>query len=1056
MLKFRKLFSSLLLPSVLAGTLTFSPAAGEELELVLQAGHQSGVSDALWLDNRHIMSASLDGSVKIWDTEDRRVKRTLWHPSPSDRALSVKDLIPTNEGTWALYEDFSLVLWSDDGKALKVSKPEIKERGADPQACAGKSGRLYFYGSYSPTFLWDPSTNEVADTNLEKSTEHLAVSPDEKVIAAEQASRVILQRGETRETLPETYSNRWGIDDLLFSEDSNVLYVATTVNWVEAWRLSDKTLMFQVPIDKNAPSKEALQQSGYSSQDLGLSMVDLNSEQLVVQTTSGSLFTLDKKNGDKAPLSQFSVYGINQIEVSPDGKRFAGSYDSRATAAVPVLQQTGDSWESLELGGRSVYAYDLATQDDKLFMGSFTQAVLSLDLKSGQPHRSYPTGYFAHFTTGPNRLYCGGNDGVVHAYNIATGQELWQRDLTSQSARYGFGPQAMAIDRSGRQLAVSISDKQNRIELLDPSTGKSNETLPMGNSSASRQLLFSDDGRKLFYARGRTIHLFDIDYHKQIHSWKLKGSRIAPIVGLVSHPLSQAIVVLDRDGQLATIDPSRLDTEPTYTEIRGLPNINSMTVEGSKLLLAAGRRSYLADLNGKVLKTFGGHSSDVSDVLRIGNSVISTGWDARIHFWNKDSGEAQASLVNLDQGTEWLVTTPSYYFDGSENAQDLIEWRWNGELFKVSRFFEKFYQPGLLARIVQSGDPVAGSATSPPAALGDMPPKVTLLEPKPLGNGEYEVYVKVEDTSSEVGEVRLYHNGHRVPGQPPYKIKALEGDNRLRASAFNSDKTVESSPSRLTFVSDVPPQPTTLHIFAAAVNDYPNPLDFAVPDAKSFTQAFKPGLYDKINRVTLLDKEASKAGIVEALQKIDCQPQDTLLVFLAGHGTIIDDKFHYLPYGSDGEKSALALSSRELGDILSHLPATRQVLFLDTCHAGASAKDLADLLVEKKEPMVSSARGASFVRDQKLLARRAGTFLVAGSTPEATAAEVPELGHGIFTYAVLEGLKEESSSADQQITVNELLRYLNEAVPELSMKFRGSPHGIWQFSAGQDFPIAKP
>ena len=247
----------------------------------------------------------------------------------------------------------------------------------------------------------------------------------------------------------------------------------------------------------------------------------------------------------------------------------------------------------------------------------------------------------------------------------------------------------------------------------------------------------------------------------------------------------------------------------------------------------------------------------------------------------------------------------------------------------------------------------------------------------------------------------------------------------------------------------------TLHIFAAAINDYPNRLDFAVPDAKSFVGAFEPGLYDKVNKVTLYDAAADKESIVKALAGIKCEPQDTLLVFLAGHGTIIDNKFHFIPHGGDGQAASEALSSVELGKLLAQLPATRQVLFLDTCHAGASAKDLAELLVEKETPLIASAQGSALIKDQKVLARQAGTFLVAGSTPNATAAEVPELGHGLFTYAVLNGLQGELGKGEE-VTVNELLTYLGERVPELSLKFRGSREGIWQFSAGQDFPIARP
>ncbi|MGV8118961.1 MAG: hypothetical protein AB2L14_04270 [Candidatus Xenobiia bacterium LiM19] len=79
---------------------------------------------------------------------------------------------------------------------------------------------------------------------------------------------------------------------------------------------------------------------------------------------------------------------------------------------------------------------------------------------------------------------------------------------------------------------------------------------------------------------------------------------------------------------------------------------------------------------------------------------------------------------------------------------------------------------------------------------------------------------------------------------------------------------------------------------------------------------------------------------------------------------------------------------------------------------------------------------------------------------EAVAAEVPELGHGVLTYAILAGLggdrkPQASVSSDGTVTVNSLLRYLSEEVPKLSEKYRGIRQNVMQFSTGQDFALKK-
>jgi len=65
------------------------------------------------------------------------------------------------------------------------------------------------------------------------------------------------------------------------------------------------------------------------------------------------------------------------------------------------------------------------------------------------------------------------------------------------------------------------------------------------------------------------------------------------------------------------------------------------------------------------------------------------------------------------------------------------------------------------------------------------------------------------------------------------------------------------------------------------------------------------------------------------------------------------------------------------------------------------------------------------------------------------------LGHGLFTYAILEALsgKADGGVIDNKITANELKSYVEDRVPELTEQFMLTPQYPTGYSFGQDFPI---
>jgi WD40 repeat protein len=77
--------------------------------------------------------------------------------------------------------------------------------------------------------------------------------------------------------------------------------------------------------------------------------------------------------------------------------------------------------------------------------------------------------------------------------------------------------------------------------------------------------------------------------------------------------------------------------------------------------------------------------------------------DGSLRVWDGVTGKERAAFYSLDEGKEWLVTTPEGYFAASAHGADLIQWRWSGRLWPAARFRRRFEWPDLVRRAI-AGD----------------------------------------------------------------------------------------------------------------------------------------------------------------------------------------------------------------------------------------------------------------------------------------------------------------------------------------------------------------
>lgn len=286
-------------------------------------------------------------------------------------------------------------------------------------------------------------------------------------------------------------------------------------------------------------------------------------------------------------------------------------------------------------------------------------------------------------------------------------------------------------------------------------------------------------------------------------------------------------------------------------------------------------------------------------------------------------------------------------------------------------------------------------------------------------------------------------------------------ENYFVAKAVNPDG-IESDAAKLIikYMNDEKASPR-LFLLTVGVNQYRNPkysLNYARPDAEAFTEIIRKettSLFEEVIVTTLIDAEASRENLINAFNEIKTasNEQDLFIFYYAGHGVMSSGDigkptfYMVLPavtklYGSDQMLMDLAISAEEIKQFSMEINAQKQIYIVDACQSGGALESFASRGVAEEKAIAN-------------LARSTGTFWLSATGSEQFASEFKTLGHGIFTYVILEGLKGAANSGEmnRNITIRELSAFIENRVPILSEEYKGTPQYPASYGYGNDFPI---
>lgn len=419
----------------------------------------------------------------------------------------------------------------------------------------------------------------------------------------------------------------------------------------------------------------------------------------------------------------------------------------------------------------------------------------------------------------------------------------------------------------------------------------------------------------------------------------------------------------------------------------------------------------------------------------------------------------------------WSVIDLHGRYDASAIASKEIVWHASDQRIEIEAFYQLYFEPGLLANYFASN---GQALVNVPATIPDgiaLPPSVELSFPDgpPQSTELATLLVTATDKGGGIDTISLYHNGKRVNPEDVLLTRDVERNNqRLRITAYRVSPTVginnfkavaqglwkiEGQSERINLTIQGNSKKPKAHLVAVGINQYSDPalnLQYSVPDAQSIINAFNTIQVNQSNYQwivhDLFNEKATGAAILKTLSSLQqTNKEDIIVLYFAGHGIVIDQSWQFLPYETTMQSNIsmfkkFAISTEQIQDILVKSNAQRILMLVDSCHSGAGVEAF------KKQALFQKKHLYSF-------GRSTGITLIAAARRDQLAAEMQQLGHGIFTFALLEGLKGNADQApkDNSVTAHELSGFVSKMVPQLATQHLDYSQQPVSYALGADF-----
>ncbi|MBD2651131.1 nSTAND1 domain-containing NTPase [Nostoc foliaceum] len=636
-------------------------------------GHTSNVETASFSpDGKRIVTASFDGTARVWNLSGRQLAEIKGHTSSVNSA----SFSPDGKHIVTASFDGTVRVWDLFGKPLAELKGHTKQLTSDSFSPDGK--RIVIGSSDNTARVWNLSgkllTEIKGHTGRVKSA---SFSPDGKRIVTASDDNTARVWDLSGKPLAKLKGHTSMVDTASFSPDGKRIVTASSMlseNTVRVWDLSGKQLA---------------ELKGHTGHVISASFSP-DGKRIVTASFDGTARVWGLSGEQLAEFKADTDGLVKSASFSPDGKRIVtASSDGTARVWDLSVKQLAELKEdigkvisaSFTLDGKSIVTIVTASSDGTV--GVWDLSGKKLAQIKGHIERADT----ASFSPDGKRIVTASLDGMWEVWDLS-GKKLaefkadsalvnsasfspdgkhiliaswlnestvWVWDLSGKKLAQIKGHigtvNSASFSPDGKRIVTASDDNTARVWVWDLSGKLLTEI--KGHTSSVNSASFSPDGKRIVTASDDGT----------VRVWDLSGKLLTEIKGHTGRvnnasfsPDGKRIVTASDDRMVWVWDLSG----KLLTEIKGHTgrvNSASFSPDGKRIVTASDdRTARVWDLSGKLLTELKGHTSSVSyasfspDGKRIvtgNNRILSTDGTARV--WRVDSLD-----VLLSRGCQWL------------------------------------------------------------------------------------------------------------------------------------------------------------------------------------------------------------------------------------------------------------------------------------------------------------------------------------------------------------------------------------------------------------------
>lgn len=971
-------------------------------------GHTNRVEAAYFLpDGRRALSASQDGTLRLWDTTAGAT--LLTYPGKK----WVTSLAVSADGRRAVSGDLDgkVKLWEiEEGlRPTRTAPVPLRSIDAHPEGSVAvgisSDRRVYAAAGGDGIKLWDSETGALLRT-----------------MSSRDAAKPMAVTGPNGNKLSITMGAKESIEKLVFSPDGSRL-LAVSWSAITVWEVATGTRVRRIEIE-----------------DLRDVRFFKDGRRVVVACAGADrLAEWDIETGARLRVFPVAKEAFLSVALSPDERRItAGS----STGEIQVLrvydEATGELLADKSSGAAGVWSAAFSHDGARVVAACNDGAIRVWDTHGVRLERTIAGKKLmpSSVAVSPdNRLVLsGGWDRNLRAWNVETGAEAV--DYTGE----GKSPiDAVAWGPDGKRVVAAMGKD---VSVWDAAGGAPLHTMKSDDFNV-HAITFLDATRFVSGNHDGTLKVWDTETGALVQSFgdeKVNESFFAT-AGAPDH---RHVAGAGRNGNIYVWDLGEPAAPPVV-----IPNAHPGYINGlafspdGKRLLSGGYDSTLKlwDLaTGKLERSFPGHENRISTVSFSPDGLygLSSSFDEATRMWRLDDGY---SMTMTGRQGSWLVYTSDGYFDASRRGGELVGAVQGNRGFRIDqlalsnnrpdRIMEEmgfvdgeasaYYRTRFQRRVQKLGLSEERLATSFTKA-----PTARILGTK-TENGFAEVTFELADPEGKLYRYNVYVNdvpllgmlGKPITGGNLRSMERVElgaGQNKIEIGVLNASGAEALRPF---VIIDGKQKPKgDLYYLGFGVSQYMNPrydLAYSHKDVLDLAEVFKTkhDAYREVHIATYVNEEATVANVKKAKEFLrSAKTDDTVVLFVSGHGlhsSAATAEYYYATYEVDPKRLAATAANFELiEELLQGIAPRRKLFLMDTCESG--------------EAEVSrSVRSFAFDRDRYIendLARRSGAIVLSSSRGAEHSFELEELQNGVFTEAILMALTTPAADRDRDGTVS--------------------------------------